>query len=358
MRTGKLKVLSSIIVLVVSAILFPFANMHDQYVVVFVSVAMALSGSITLANAIADHYVPDKKTAAFITLKDKIPSPEEERHSGIKALNFILISGVLIVLQVSFYRFENRQVERNGINLSATVTNVYFRTNKKSIIRSIEYTYTVNGKQYVHESQYRNEAVNDTLPIRVLPDFPDIHYIRNYTLRKPPLHRGRAVSYRRICYPYAPPAVISDKITRAPWAISYHEYGPWDMFMNPVMVVIFPEGDQLKKVTLYHPDFGEDVPTEIAETTITGMQEKLAMTFACKLRSGNFPTEEMYMRKEERKDKLARRRIYHPSRFNFRIYNRGITRDLFYTNLARYFGVSNKEQVEAAIKLMRALRDE
>lgn len=358
MRTGKLKILSSIIILVVAAILFPFANMHDQYLVIFVSLVMALSGSMTLATVIADHYVPDKKQAVIISLKDKIASPEEERHSGIKTLNFLLICGVFIVIQVSFYRFEQRQVDRNGINLNATVTNVYFRTNKKSLIRGIDYTYAVNGKRYVHESKFRNEALNDTLPIRVLPDFPDIHYIRNYTLRKPPLHHGRAVDYKRICFPYVPPAIISHKITRAPWAISYHEYGPWDMFMNPVMVVIFPEGNQLKKVTLYHPDFGEDVPTEIAETTITGMQEKLAMTLAYKLQSGNFPTEEMYKRKEERKDKLERRRIYHPSRFNFRIYNRGITRDVFYTNLVRYFGESNKEQVEAAIKLMRVLRDE
>lgn len=345
---------ASIIIFFVANVFFAYAVAYDITFLGIVAVILLLAGSLIGSGKIADYFIDFGSGAKEYSIRKKM----ERKHNWIIGISLFSLYALFVLLQLSFVRFEQKQIMRYGINVDATVTNVYYKTGKGSSVRFIEYTYTLNGKQYMHECSYRDEALNATLPVRVLPGYPDIHYICLYTLRKPPLHRGRAVSYRRICYPYAPPAVISDKITRAPWAISYHEYGPWDMFMNPVMVVIFPEGDQLKKVTLYHPDFGEDVPTEIAETTITGMQEKLAMTFACKLRSGNFPTEEMYVRKEERKDKLARRRIYHPSRFNFRIYNRGITRDLFYTNLVRYFGVSNKEQVEAAIKLMRTLRDE
>lgn len=346
---------SSLMILFLANVLMPFGIMHDNKFIIVVSAILMFAGTVVFSRKVADHFAPQGPAPARADIDKKrlksLVAPDNS-HDNVMSLCLLITISAMVLFQLSFYNFQKSRIKRSGINLNATVSNVFYEKKKQRIVRVIEYTYTVGTATYKQQCAYRDENNGDSLPIRLLPDFPELHYIRNYTLRKPPLHHGRAVDYNRICYPYTPPAALSEKITRAPWAISYREYGPWDMNLNPVLVVIFPEGDRLKKVTMYHPDFTENAPSEIAETTITGLNEKLAWALAYKLRSGNFPTE------ENPKDKLARRRFYHSSRYNFRIYSRGITRDLFYNNAVHYFDAPDKEQAEAAIKLMRTLRDE
>lgn len=345
--------LRALIILFVGHILLAYAIAYDTTFFGIVGALLILPGSIRLSRKIADYFVELGSGSTYIEEnRHSNLSRTEKKHDWINGISLFLCYVVFVILQFSFFRFEQRQIERSGINSNATVTQVFYKTHKKDSVRVIEYTYTVNGKQYTHQCNNRNEALNDTVPIRLLPDFPDLHYIRNYRLRKQPIHQGRSIDYNSLCYPYTPPAIVLYKITRAPWAISYHEYGPFDIGITPKLIVIYPDGDRLKKVTMYNPEFGVPVvPSEMAETVLTGYTEKLAIALSCKLRSGNFPTE------ENPKSKLNRRRFYDSSHFNFRIYNRGLTRDLFYTNAVHYLAAPAKEQAEAAITLMRQLRD-
>jgi hypothetical protein len=342
----------SIIILVVIILLFPAVVVYPKFVIPLVFVLLVLSTWKLLAAQITIPLIPESGHNLRLEELPARPSAAERKHDRIAGAAQLLTFAMFSFYISSIRPLQVAHITANGQTISAIVSRVYVESIRGKNERFIEYTYAANGQKYTQEMMMRTEAVNDTLLIRILPRFPEVHYICIKSLRKPPLHRGRAVDYRRICYPYIPPAALSEKITHAPWAISYHEYGPWDMNINPVLVVIFPEGGRLKKVTLYHPDFAENVPSEIAETTITGLNEKLAMALAYKLRSGNFPTE------VNPKDKLARRRFYDSSHYNFRIYSRGITRDLFYNNAVHYFDTPDKEQAEAAIALMRTLRDE